>query len=91
MVQDLTICLKYYRQTDEWVAGALGDIRAGRDGAASGKLFQARVLPDICDLQQFQATSRKKPLYEENMDARTLAHLATDITQLLSKKGSQRV
>ncbi|VAI39313.1 unnamed protein product [Triticum turgidum subsp. durum] len=82
LVKNLGDCLRYYRDMNKTLDAALGDLRAGRVEAASGKLLDANGVPDSCDIQLFEGSAKKNPVRKENTDADLLSRLAYAITDL---------
>ena len=86
LVKKLRDCLRYYREMNRTLEGALGDLRAGRVEAASDKLLEANQDPDRCDLLLFEGSANKNPLGKENIYADWLSQLAYAIASLPAPK-----
>ncbi|KAM3231334.1 hypothetical protein ACQJBY_061484 [Aegilops geniculata] len=82
LVKNLGGCLRYYREMNRTLEGAVGDLRAGRVEAASDKLLEANQDPDRCDLLLFEGSANKNPLGKENIYADWLSQLAYAIASL---------
>ncbi|KAF7014961.1 hypothetical protein CFC21_028883 [Triticum aestivum] len=82
LVCNLGECLRSYRDMNETLEGALGDLAAGRLKAASDKLQHVSFAPSDCDILLFEGSAEKNPMSEENNDAVWLSRLAYVIASL---------
>ncbi|XP_048554449.1 uncharacterized protein LOC125535443 [Triticum urartu] len=76
LVKNLGECLRSYRHMNKNLAGALGDLAAGRLKAATDKLLHASFAPSDYDILLLEGRAEKNPMSEENNDARWLSRLA---------------
>ncbi|KAF7075898.1 hypothetical protein CFC21_080629 [Triticum aestivum] len=93
LVKNLRACLRYYRDMNKTLKGALGDLRAGRLEAASDKLLDASHAPSDCDILLFEGRAEKNPMSKENTHAAWLSRLAYAIasSQALNPRHRRQV
>ncbi|OQU85601.1 hypothetical protein SORBI_3004G277700, partial [Sorghum bicolor] len=88
LVDELSLCSKYYGRMVESLTAVLADFHAGRfDDAALAKARSASEVPNDCDVILLQGSAKKNPFSQENIDNGRLSGLARDITALVANKG----
>jgi pectinesterase inhibitor-like protein len=84
LIESLNHCLNLYREMDEWVAGAVRDLLAGRVETAWPQLSDASYQPGYCELALMEGNlTPKDPVSDENNASIWLSAMAADIAQAI--------